>query len=172
MSESEPETESELTSQRSKQVTIFYNRADIVLLEVKNFMRGARQDDIIIETTSIHEIDKLIEDKQPVTNLLPNNDVTLKNLVHEWLSRAYADYEDVFNKANSDVLSSNRPDIDHKIVLKKDNNLSPSSLYSMSLEQLEMMKTYLENYLQKDFIVSSNTSYASSVLFVKKFEER
>ena len=88
------------------------------------------------------------------------------------MSRVYTNYEDIFSKADSDVLSLYRSDVDHEIVLEKDNNLSLSSLYSMLLKQLEIMKIYLEDYLQKEFIISSDTLYTLSVLFTKKSEER
>ena len=58
--------------------------------------------------------------------------------------------------------------MDHNIVLKEENNLTSSPLYSMSLEQLELVKTYLKDHLKKGFIVLSDALYASSVLFVKK----
>jgi hypothetical protein len=38
----------------------------------------------------------------------------------------------------------------------------------MSLKQLELVKTYLNNHLQKGFITYSNAPYASPVLFAKK----
>jgi hypothetical protein len=38
----------------------------------------------------------------------------------------------------------------------------------MSLKQLKLVKTYLNNYLQKGFITYSNALYASLVLFAKK----
>ena len=82
LSESELETESESALQKSKQVTISYDEADIVLLEIKNFMRDARQDDIIIKAMSMHKINKLMKDKQ-LTDLLSNDNVTLKNLVYK-----------------------------------------------------------------------------------------
>ena len=109
-------------------------------------MRDVRQDTIIIKVTSMHEINKLMKDKQ-LTDLLSNNNITLKNLVCKQLSRVYADYKDIFNKVNFNVLSSYRSDINHKIMLEKDNNLLLSSLYSMSLKQLKMMKIYLKDYL-------------------------
>ena len=87
-----------------------------------------------------------MKDKQ-LTNLLSNNNITLKNLVSKQLSKVYADYKDMFNKANFDILLSHRSDINHKIMLEKDNNLSLSSLYSMLLKQLKMMKIYLKDYL-------------------------
>ena len=60
----------------------------------------------------MHEINKLMKDKQ-LTDLLSNNNITLKNLVHKQLSRAYADYKDMFSKVNSDILLSHRSNIDH-----------------------------------------------------------
>ena len=38
----------------------------------------------------------------------------------------------------------------------------------MSLEQLELVKAYLEDHLKKGFIIPSNAPYASPVLFAKK----
>ena len=60
--------------------------------------------------------------------------------------------------------------MDHNIILKDENNLTSSSLYSMSLKQLKLVKTYLEDHLRKGFIVFSDAPYVSSVLFVKKSE--
>ena len=170
ISELKSETESESTLQKFKQITISYNRADIILLKIKNFMRDARQDNIIIRTTSMHKINKLMKDKQ-LTDLLFNNNITLKNLVYKQLSRTYADYKDMFNKVNFNILLLYRSNIDYRIMLEKDNNLLSSSLYNMLLKQLKMIKIYLKDHLQKEFIISSNALYTSSVLFVKKSEE-
>ena len=60
--------------------------------------------------------------------------------------------------------------MDYNIVLKEENNLTLSLLYSMSLKQLKLVKTYLKDHLKKGFIVLSNASYTSSVLFMKKPE--
>ena len=60
--------------------------------------------------------------------------------------------------------------MDHNIVLKEKNNLILSLLYSMSLKQLKLVKAYLKNHVKKGFIVPSNASYTSPVLFVKKSE--
>ena len=153
-----------------KKKMISFAGADMTLLKAGNFLRDARRKNVVIEATSIHEIDKLIEDKQVDVDMLLNDDVTLKALIRERLSRIYSDYEDVFSKADSDILPPHRPGADHKIVLEKDNNLSPSPLYSMSLKQLEMIKVYLEEHLQKGFIVFSDASFASPILFAKKSE--
>ena len=70
----------------------------------------------------------------------------------------------------SDQLPLHKEKVDHNIILKDENNLTSSPLYSMSLKQLELVKAYLKDHLKKGFIVPSNTSYASPVLFVKKSE--
>ena len=71
----------------------------------------------------------------------------------------------------SDQLPLHKEKVDHNIILKDENNLTSSPLYSMSLKQLKLVKTYLKDHLKKGFIVSSNTPYVSPVLFVKKLEE-
>ena len=60
--------------------------------------------------------------------------------------------------------------MNHNIVLKEENNLTSSPLYSMSLKQLKLVKAYLKDHLKKGFIVPSDALYASPVLFVKKSE--
>ena len=52
----------------------------------------------------------------------------------------------MFNKVNSNILLLYRSNINLKIVLKKNNNLLSSSLYSMSFKQLKIVKIYLEDY--------------------------
>ena len=70
----------------------------------------------------------------------------------------------------SDQLPLHKDKMNHNIVLKKENNLTLSPLYSMSLKQLELVKAYLKNHLKKGFIVFSDASYTSSVLFIRKPE--
>ena len=70
----------------------------------------------------------------------------------------------------SDQLPLHKDKVDYNIVLKDENDLTSSSLYSMSLKQLKLVKAYLEDHLKKGFIVFSDASYASPVLFAKKPE--
>ena len=70
----------------------------------------------------------------------------------------------------SDQLPLHKDKVDHNIVLKEENNLTSSPLYSMSLKQLKLVKAYLEDHLKKGFIVLSDALYTSSVLFTKKPE--
>jgi len=62
-----------------------------------------------------------------------------------------------------------REGVDHDIVLKgSSSDLAPSPLYNMSLEQLELVKVYLQEHLYKGFIVPSDVPFIAPVLFAKK----
>jgi hypothetical protein len=73
----------------------------------------------------------------------------------------------VFFKSKSDKLSPYRL-YDHKIELKGDNTLKYSLLYKITTAELETVKEYLINNLDKGFIKASQALYAAPVLFVKK----
>ena len=93
-------------------------------------------------------------------------------MMKEKLSQQYWEFAEIFSKKASDQFSLHKDKVNHNIILKNENNLTLSSLYSMSLKQLKLVKTYLKNHLKKGFIVLSDASYASSVLFAKKSEEK
>ena len=89
-------------------------------------------------------------------------------MVKEKLPHQYWEFAEVFSKVASDQLPLHKDKVDHNIILEDKNNLTPSPLYSMLLEQLKLVKSYLEDHLKKGFIVPSNAPYASPVLFAKK----
>ena len=63
------------------------------------------------------------------------------------------EYGHVFSKAASDELAPHREGVDHDIVLTGDlSELGTSPLYTMSLDQLKLMKEYLHDHLQKGFM--------------------
>jgi hypothetical protein len=73
----------------------------------------------------------------------------------------------VFSKSKSDKLPPHRL-YDHKIELEGDNTLGYSPLYKMTTAELETVKEYLIDNLDKGFIEASQALYATPVLFVKK----
>ena len=73
----------------------------------------------------------------------------------------------MFSKEASNVLPLYRA-YDHKIKLIGDNNLKFSPLYSHSSEELQILKQYLVDNLNKGFIKASQAPFAAPVLFVKK----
>ena len=70
-------------------------------------------------------------------------------------------------KAESDKLPLHRP-YDHRIELEGDNTLGYSPLYKMTNEELEIVKQYLINNLNKGFIAPSQAPFVAPVLFVRK----
>jgi hypothetical protein len=77
-----------------------------------------------------------------------------------------------FLKKDFNVLPLYCNGVNYNIKLTAKNTLLSSLLYSMLLKQLKLVKAYLDNYLQKEFITYSNAAYASLVLFIKKLGRR
>jgi hypothetical protein len=84
----------------------------------------------------------------------------------------YHDFLNVFFKKKVDILSSHRKH-DHRIKFEKDHESDHeyASLYNLSKEELLLIKKYLKEHLDKDFIESSTASYASLILFAKKSDD-
>ena len=136
------------------------------------FMINARQKETVIGHISVYEVERLIQDRKEElvqTNTL-DPDEQLRQLIAEKLpSPGYAGATLAhFSKKDSDVLPPHRDGVDHNIELIAENTLSSSPLYSMSLEQLQLVKDYLDDHLRRGFISHSNAPYASPVLFAKK----
>jgi hypothetical protein len=56
----------------------------------------------------------------------------------------------------------------YKIQLERENNLGFSPLYNYNLEELQTIKKYITDNLQKGFIASSSTLFAVPILFAWK----
>jgi hypothetical protein len=109
----------------------------------------------------LYKIDRLIEEK---TSLLEE---TPEQLVERRLPVYYSDYKDIFSKAVSDQLVPYWL-YNYKIQLEGENNLGFSPLYNYNLEELQTIKKYITNNLQKGFIAPSSTLFAVPILFAKK----
>ncbi len=81
----------------------------------------------------------------------------------------YHEFLDVFSLKEAEKLPPHR-DYDHEIVLEEGKKLPFGPLYSMSRNELIVLKDWLEENLQKGFIRPSFSPAASPVLFVKKPE--
>ncbi len=99
-------------------------------------------------------------------------DETAQNLedIKAKLSSKYHEFLDVFDRAQSNKLSSHRF-YDHKIELTSDSTLSRCRAYWMFSAKLLKVKKYLNENLSKRFITSSQTLYFFLVLFVLKANE-
>ena len=88
------------------------------------------------------------------------------NLVKK-LPIEYHDFLNIFFQANSDILPPHRS-YDHKIPLMEIITPPWGSLYSISQDELKVLKKYLEENLSKGFIKASSFLAASPVLFARK----
>ena len=90
------------------------------------------------------------------------------------LSIDYHNYINVFDKSQTNILSSHRF-YNHKLKFIEEankNTLSKNRIYSILEHKLEQVKKYLNEHLKKEFIISSYALFALFVLFTEKLNER
>lgn len=101
----------------------------------------------------------------------------LKTKVHpnpkDVLPPQYHDFLDVFDRKKADLLPPLRGNgVDHKIEVEqedgKEKDIPWGPLYSMSRDELLVLRKTLTEYLDKGFIRVSNSPAAAPVLFVRK----
>ena len=83
------------------------------------------------------------------------------------VAEEYHNFWDVFSKKYSDTLPFYWK-YDHKIILEEEQKHGHTPLYKISLEELDIVKYYLNLHLVEKFIQASSAPYLSPVLFVKK----
>ncbi len=123
----------------------------------------------------IEDIDrKIVYNTQCKLNIINVffTDETTQNLenIKVKLSLKYQNFLDIFDRAQTDKLSSHRL-YDHKIKLTSDVTSSCCWAYWMSFYKLQKVKKYLNENLFKEFITLSKASYFSLVLFTLKANE-
>ena len=80
----------------------------------------------------------------------------------------YHKFLDIFSKDDADKLLPLHLEVDHKIKMKPGTQAPSGPLYSMSRDELKVLKKYLTENLKKGFIQALSSSATTPVLFVKK----
>jgi len=150
-----------------------FNLMNIAMIKTAAYRSLVKRLNVTTFMIIITKIDRLLKTAR---NQL--EDVNLQELSHEEilkkvkakLSSKYHNYLNVFNRAMTDQLLSHCF-YNHKIELIDEKTFSRSRLYHMSDYKLQKMKNYLIKHLNKDFISSSLTSYASLILFIEKKDD-
>ena len=83
------------------------------------------------------------------------------------LPSEFHDFLDVFSRQAANALPPHRSH-DHRIELQPGKEPGYGPLYSMSRDELKVLKKYLDDHLDKGFIRPSNSPYSSPVLFARK----
>ena len=155
-----------MMSQRLVEKKVSYRGMDIALLKANSFLINAKRQETIIGYTSLYKLKRLIKNrKKPI---LKNNKKIIKRLIQKKLPIKYKKYKNIFLKTILDILPPYQEKVNYNIILKEDNTLSPNPLYNISLDQLEIVKNYLKNHFNKNFIIHNDVLYASPILFAKK----
>jgi hypothetical protein len=146
---------------RPKIISLDLPPVNIAAIGAAGFRRNLQDAQSTVFSTSLYEIDYLLEKERA--------DEADDLQVQETLPEAYRDLADVFSKAASDALPPRRP-YDHKIQLTDSNtdDLSYSPLRHQSTDELRAVKQYLVENLHKGFIEASQAPFAAPILFVKK----
>jgi hypothetical protein len=152
----------EISSKFHEKSTDAKNTIEIHFIAVVSFNILSRQKDVKIFVVFMKNLEIQLKKQD-------NNEVTDSKSV---MSSKYHDFLDVFFKKKADILSSHRKH-DHRIKLEKDHESDHeyASLYNLSERELLLIKKYLKEHLDKDFIESSTASYASLILFAKKSDD-
>jgi len=134
---------------------------DIAPIGAVAFHRHMMKKDSEIFVTSLHEIDRIIDEKNRASD--PDEQEILDKL-----PVCYQEYKDVFSKKESDTLPPFRQGFDYKVELEEgadpNKGVGHSPLYKQNAEELEAAKQYLTDNLNKGFIVPSSAPFASPIL--------
>ena len=133
--------------------------ATIAALSANAFHFAMKQPQNEFFTTSLYEIDRVIEELR--------DDPDNAQLLKERLPARYQKYTDVFNQSEAETLPEHRP-YDHKIILEGPLPNSYSPLYKQNLEELEATKKFVQDQLRHGWIEHSRSPFASPVLCVRK----
>ena len=79
----------------------------------------------------------------------------------------YQEFNELFSEDKANELPPHRPG-DHRIELKEGTTPSFGPLYSLSKQELEALRKWLDENLAKGFIRPSSSPAGSPILFVKK----
>ena len=95
------------------------------------------------------------------------SELTEEQVLERKVPKEYHDYADVFSEGEAKVLPPHRS-YDHKIDTVDNEDPPFGKIYNMSTNELEALKSYIDEMLAKGFIRSSNSPAGAPVLFVKK----
>jgi hypothetical protein len=88
------------------------------------------------------------------------------NLVKMKLSFQYSDLKKTFNEFVANILSKH--DSQDLAIDTQNISLFFESFYNLSKNELKTLKEYLNKHLKNEFIISSKSICATSILFIKK----
>ena len=92
--------------------------------------------------------------------------------IRKTISKQYWKYEKLFTKSSENQTLSEYKSWDHKISLIKKIISKKLSIYQLSFEELQELRNYLNNNLQRKYIWYFINEIRYSVIFVSKKDEK
>jgi hypothetical protein len=151
---------------RKKEIPPTTPEVKICHISAPAFNDLAEKKDNVVFSTSIFEIDQILEHQQEKAVPRPEG-ISEEEWIKKKLPVQYHRFTEGFSKAASDVLPPHRK-WDHKIELESENTLTYHPLYKQTPAELEATKKYILENLDKKFIEASQSPFAAPVLFVQK----
>ncbi|EDN93097.1 hypothetical protein SS1G_08962 [Sclerotinia sclerotiorum 1980 UF-70] len=116
-------------------------------------------------TATSWEIDQILYQREHSVEDRPEE--TELETLQRTIPKEYHDLIDLFSKKKANALPPHR-NSDHKIRLTQPNNLTLSPLYRQTTQELQALKKFIDENLNRGWIAPSNASFAAPILFVKK----
>ena len=98
------------------------------------------------------------------------NFVIIKQLKKR-MSHEFHKYIDTWNSKLINMISSHR-DWNHQIDFQSKVKSFAKKVYELSRQQTQIMKKYIDDMFDKNFIKLNTFSYVASILIIKKLDER
>ena len=146
-------------------------------------LSGAPLADEYTFVSSIHDLDRELSRRDleareavlrtEINSLSPEEALQAKyrsndELIDAKLPPQYFEFRELFSREASDQIPEHRTNVDHKIELTAENNLTIEPLRRLTDDQLTEVKKYILENLHKGFIEASNSPQAAPILFAKK----
>ena len=129
--------------------------------ECRRLRKSREEEAYSLRAISLADIEKALQPKEEVDP-------------REWVPKEiYDEFSHLFSAKEAAKLPPHRPGIDHEINLQRDSSgkeaaLPWGPLYSMSREELLVLRKTLSSLLDRGFIRASSSAAAAPVLFVRK----
>src|ERR1700731_2490919 len=119
-------------------------KQDICTVTVAPFMRKNKKEKLTVYTVTLDEINKALEIKD-----------LQEKLLEQLIPKEYHEFLPLFNKVITERLLPHRP-YDHKITLQEGFTPPFGPIYSLSRDELLVLKEWIKKNLSKGFIRSSS----------------
>jgi Reverse transcriptase (RNA-dependent DNA polymerase)/Aspartyl protease len=129
--------------------------------ECRRLRKSRKEEAYSLRAISLADIEKALQ---------PKEEVDPRKLVPK---EVYDEFSNLFSAEEAAKLPPHRPGVDHEVNLQRDSSGSEPALpwgplYSMSREELLVLRKTLSSLLDKGFIRASSSAAAAPVLFVRK----